>query len=420
MTRWTTVLIGILPGILGSSILIASFTALANELFNKTHLDISAQLTDNGSTDNLQIKNKGRVAAKDLILKIGFPKTYTLEDSFSTENMSRPNINLTSGLLEAQIPRFATGDGAIVILEFARVDNSMTSRNYTVYATYDGGSIKKTFYYPSSVFDRLGFDLRSIRDFNTHIFFWESLFALAIVIFTIPSIHKKIFHKSEDEKEFLSKITKDIMTKRSNLIINPSSKEIIPDNIWNLTPDAKKHQFLPDIVDFILIDDFYTRLMVRNSEVKSKKQIDYDIRDINKQCIHLGEKALKNIDWKKYEVKVGLEHKIAYKNRKLAPLLAGAGYFGLPGIGHIYIGRSKRGIIIMITGLSLYFTSSFLSLELTNYKNYITESYIQSYIYMILISSVIFFILYIWQIFNANKLAKYYNKYVRENNKKPW
>jgi TM2 domain-containing membrane protein YozV len=82
------------------------------------------------------------------------------------------------------------------------------------------------------------------------------------------------------------------------------------------------------------------------------------------------------------------------KNPKIALVLA----IFIMGVGHIYVGKLKRGIVILIVSWVLG-----------------------------LLTSVLFFpvipliIIWIWQIYDAHKQAKYYNEYLIDNNGiPPW
>ena len=103
------------------------------------------------------------------------------------------------------------------------------------------------------------------------------------------------------------------------------------------------------------------------------------------------------------------------------------GIFALPGIGHIYVGKVGRGIGILIFGLILYaivivmITSvSFLtSLEQPSRASEYASAGIGA-IGMMLLFSIAYIVLFIWQIFNARKLAKKFNEMVKTTGKEPW
>jgi TM2 domain-containing membrane protein YozV len=76
-------------------------------------------------------------------------------------------------------------------------------------------------------------------------------------------------------------------------------------------------------------------------------------------------------------------------------LLAGVVFFN--GIGHLYIGKIRRGIIILVIG------------------------WILGILTILFIPFVIVSIVFnLWQGYNAYKLAEYYNDYLNINGKAPW
>ena len=119
---------------------------------------------------------------------------------------------------------------------------------------------------------------------------------------------------------------------------------------------------------------------------------------------------------------------LPYKSPGTAALIAFiGGIFALPGIGHIYVGKVGRGIGILIFGLILYaiviimITSvGFLaSLEQPNSASEYASAGIGA-IAMMLVFSIAYIVLFIWQIFNARKLAKKFNEVVKATGKEPW
>ena len=119
---------------------------------------------------------------------------------------------------------------------------------------------------------------------------------------------------------------------------------------------------------------------------------------------------------------------LPYKSPGTAALIAFiGGIFALPGIGHIYVGKVGRGIGILILGLILYalsvatiFSVGFLaSIEQPNSAPEYASAGI-GVIAMMLVFSIAYIVLFIWQIFNARKLAKKFNELVRTTSKEPW
>jgi TM2 domain-containing membrane protein YozV len=97
---------------------------------------------------------------------------------------------------------------------------------------------------------------------------------------------------------------------------------------------------------------------------------------------------------------------LPYKSPGTSALIAFiGGIFGLPGIGHIYVGKVGRGIGILLLGLVLYI---------------LTIVFVFVFPPIALIFSIGYLILFIWQIFSARNLAKKFNELVRTRGKEPW
>jgi TM2 domain-containing membrane protein YozV len=115
---------------------------------------------------------------------------------------------------------------------------------------------------------------------------------------------------------------------------------------------------------------------------------------------------------------------VPYKSPGTAALLAFiGGIFGILGIGHFYAGKIGRGIIILIFGLILAgaimgSSLSILAMQSNSIEN--ESSGEGSAIAIGLFSGVVYFILFIWQIFSARGLAKKYNSLARTLGTEPW
>lgn len=121
-------------------------------------------------------------------------------------------------------------------------------------------------------------------------------------------------------------------------------------------------------------------------------------------------------------IQAGLET----KNTGLAAVLALIlGIFGLWGVGHIYVGKIGRGLALLILGIMLQWVLGFFVFfgmmfggiyGGPRYGLPILVGGLAGLIIWILVTLAIF----IWQIYDAYKLAKYYNEYVQQYRKAPW
>jgi len=99
---------------------------------------------------------------------------------------------------------------------------------------------------------------------------------------------------------------------------------------------------------------------------------------------------------------------LPYKSPGTTALIAFlGGLFALPGIGHMYVGKVRRGIVILIGGFLLFFTLLFVIYFLFSVNSLFP-------------ASLVYLIYFIWQIFDARKLAKKFNEIVRSTGKEPW
>ena len=119
-----------------------------------------------------------------------------------------------------------------------------------------------------------------------------------------------------------------------------------------------------------------------------------------------------------------VEH-LPYKSPGTSALIAFiGGIFGLPGIGHMYVGKVGRGIGILILGLILYAiliimgTVGIASLGISNSDS--AGSAAAGVGLLMFVLGIVYIVFFIWQIFNARNLAKKFNEIVRTTGKEPW
>lgn len=106
-----------------------------------------------------------------------------------------------------------------------------------------------------------------------------------------------------------------------------------------------------------------------------------------------------------------------YKNPSTAALIAIiGGLFGFPGIGHIYVGKIMRGILILISGIILFVVGmiAIFAGAALGPAGFAAGAVFGS------ILIIIYIVIWIWQIFNARTLAKQFNEHVKATGKEPW
>lgn len=93
------------------------------------------------------------------------------------------------------------------------------------------------------------------------------------------------------------------------------------------------------------------------------------------------------------------------------------GIIGFVGIGHLYIGKIARGIVLLIFGLIIVpmFVAVMMYLIVSGI-GYIDEAVIIPFIVL----TAIWLIVLIWQTYDAHELAKQYNYVLRTTGLPPW
>jgi uncharacterized membrane protein len=123
-------------------------------------------------------------------------------------------------------------------------------------------------------------------------------------------------------------------------------------------------------------------------------------------------------------------NRIVYKSSGTAALLAFFGaIIGLPGIGHIYVGRIGRGLLILISGFILYILSWISVLggffgglfgTAASRSSDLGLSIFQTGLGLGVFLWCAYIALLVWQIFNARSLAKRLNEQIQLTGKEPW
>ena len=100
------------------------------------------------------------------------------------------------------------------------------------------------------------------------------------------------------------------------------------------------------------------------------------------------------------------------------------GLMGIMGVGHLYLGKIRRGIIILVIGIcswSLLFVPAILLLTWESpMDEYTLEQRVSNMTSIIIIGLVGVLALFVWQIIDARKLCRKYNKHLFDNEKPLW
>ena len=120
---------------------------------------------------------------------------------------------------------------------------------------------------------------------------------------------------------------------------------------------------------------------------------------------------------------------LPYKSPGTAALIAFiGGIFALLGLGHIFVGKIGKGFGILVSGIIIYVLFVIMAISLPGMlllglvESSTRDAGSGRIIFIIMfILGIAYLVLWIWQIFNAKKLAKKFNELVRTNSgKEPW
>jgi hypothetical protein len=117
-----------------------------------------------------------------------------------------------------------------------------------------------------------------------------------------------------------------------------------------------------------------------------------------------------------------------YKSPGTAMLIALiAGIFGLLGIGHIYVGKLRRGILLLIGGLALMglvaacmfsYNADMIYARYGYYSD--NDNSAGGLLFLGIIFSLSYFALFVWQILDVRSSARKFNDLVKATGKEPW
>jgi len=106
------------------------------------------------------------------------------------------------------------------------------------------------------------------------------------------------------------------------------------------------------------------------------------------------------------------------KSQGLTVLFALFGLIGIMGIGHLYVGKVRRGLIIFFVGILSFVLMGYFAFFLVSMGPHMPPVF--GYAIFMTLGAIFWLILFIWQIFDANRLAVEYNENIRKTGKAPW
>jgi hypothetical protein len=327
MANWGTA-IPIIVAIIGiSGLIVPPLSAIYNK--PNLNIDIGSKKAEPNQT-LINLTNSGAVPASNLSFILTTNEASkiinTVTNEFSTVDLtlalpgspthSLLEINramiINRPFLELHVKKLINGDGSIIKLAINGKNTQFT--DYTAYAIYDEGSKKTT-----SILIPKNLKWLEVFPFNllTGVSPAAGLFftlAEAIVILYLP-----IWFRMRRKRRSHANITQDIMEVRKKLKANLSYADILlgREKEWgrerkmllpSITGGSKlrDRDIITSINDYIVVDDFYSQVIERDSYIDSKFGNNQAIDDIalvtqNKTCLDLAEAALEKIDWSKYK-----------------------------------------------------------------------------------------------------------------------
>ncbi len=164
-----------------------------------------------------------------------------------------------------------------------------------------------------------------------------------------------------------------------------------------------------------------------SEEDNSKKS--EESKDELKEGLSKAEEKIESMEKKLEEQERTTESIKRYKSEGTTLVLSiVVGLLGFMGVGHIYLGRVRRGIIILIIGMvgwggifvPFVMLGMFSGLEEGSLDETDMFEMMAGIGVALFVGGIGIFILFIWQILNSRKLCKEYNEYFEEHGKPPW
>ena len=225
-----------------------------------------------------------------------------IEDSRFTARI--PILNQGGGAYIAVYLNVSISDsdmnGSIFVVSGSGLFSESFSEAYSVYAIYNEGSTGK--FFPLTAFEKFQEIYGVFGSISLII-----VYVLIAVFFLIFFIHRV---RRGRVKTFISKLLENITEIRRALRSNNNNKEVFR-NDWKLDESQKQDiqqnksqkrytQYIQQraTLDYILLDDFYTKLDERNQSLKNI--IPQKLENLNENLLQLADNALQKIDWEKY------------------------------------------------------------------------------------------------------------------------
>ena len=91
--------------------------------------------------------------------------------------------------------------------------------------------------------------------------------------------------------------------------------------------------------------------------------------------------------------------------------------FFIPGLGHLYAGKIGKGLLIMFSGIILSVISMIAVFGAISYDS---TGALNGALTFLIILPIIYIIIWIWNMYDVNKVIKEYNECLRRTGNPPW
>lgn len=315
-----------------SSIIIPMFVALIGiigtitpvlmnkyyESANKPFINVDIE-TLNNHTASAQISNTGSSPATNISLLIEAPKKIVNVIDLLNTGVTKTSQNFSQNILKMQIAKFIQGSGSRLKFEMlfdeSRNNIRYANYNYSAFVIYDQGS--NSVRIPLTTLDMLNEIYGSFNGFPGIAYLYLVLIPISILL-----IKRK--RKKQKRKRFVDEMMNNLLKVRSTIKSEPMYRSILEDIntkdisvdtglslriYWSIFEGIKNKNTSVDTnlrsvfdpQDYIIINDFNIVLKLRNEYISNNSIIDENrLQKLNDDCLHYAEKALKDIDWKKY------------------------------------------------------------------------------------------------------------------------
>jgi len=160
-----------------------------------------------------------------------------------------------------------------------------------------------------------------------------------------------------------------------------------------------------------------------SEEDNSKKS--EESKDELKEGLSKAEEKIESMEKKLKEQEKTTESIKRYKSEGITLVLSiVVGLLGIMGVGHIYLGRIRRGVIILIVGIIIW-SGLFVPVVILGMLGELEEDSVDPTAMIAMfggfaVAIIAGLVLFIWQILNSRKLCKEYNEYIDKHGKSPW